>query len=172
MPPAANCSAWLNACAFWNRASDDFASAVAMMSSIAGGNMSEETCDGGRGVSLQMLYAIISGEPRNGRSPVSNSYSTTPALKRSDRWSLSLPWHCSGDMYDGVPITMPVIVSVVVSMRAMPKSATLSVPLEVRIRLAGLISRWTTPRTCANSSACRSCDAAGGQDQIGGLDIA
>src|SRR5437762_5870345 len=75
-------------------------------------------------------------------------------------------------MYDGVPITMPVIVSVVVSMRAMPKSATLSAPPEVRIRLAGLISRWTTPRTCANSSACRSCDAAGGQDQIGGLDIA
>jgi hypothetical protein len=63
----------LNACAFWKRDSGDFSSAVATTSSIAEGRLSAETCDGGRGVSLQMLYAIISGEPRNGRSPVSNS---------------------------------------------------------------------------------------------------
>jgi hypothetical protein len=61
-------------------------------------------------------------------------------------------------MYDGVPITMPVIVSVVVSIRAMPKSATFSVPPVVRIRFAGLMSRWTTPRACAKSSACSNCD--------------
>ena len=31
------------------------------------------------------------------------------------------------------------------SMRAIPKSMILTVPLGVTIRLAGLMSRWTTP---------------------------
>src|ERR1700682_5923112 len=56
-------------------------------------------------------------------------------------------------MYDGVPITMPSDVRLEVSMRAMPKSATFSVPDSGRIRFAGLMSRWMTPRSCAKSSA-------------------
>ena len=91
--------------------------------------------------------------PTNGRWPVSSSYSTMPALKTSERGSTALPMHCSGDMYDGVPITMPVSVRFDMSTRATPKSATLSSPVGVTIRFDGLMSRWTTPQRCANSSA-------------------
>ncbi len=39
------------------------------------------------------------------------------------------------------------------TMRAMPKSITLTSPLRVTMTFAGLMSRWITPATCAYASA-------------------
>lgn len=63
-------------------------------------------------------------------------------------------------MYAGVPMLCPTPVSVTgavvaCAMRnafAIPKSVTTAVPPEIRM-LSGLISRWTMPRACANTSA-------------------
>jgi hypothetical protein len=66
---------------------------------------------------------------------------------------LRSPAACSGDMYVGVPIAMPVAVrreSPSLMARAMPKSVTIGRPLCWSIRmLSGLMSRWMTPRSCA-----------------------
>src|SRR5258706_1933595 len=61
-------------------------------------------------------------------------------------------------MYDGVPMTMPALVRFDVSMRAIPRSRTLSAPPLVRMRFAGLTSRCTTPRSWAKSSASSNCE--------------
>jgi len=53
------------------------------------------------------------------------------------------------DMYDGVPRMVPAWVSSEVSIRATPKSATLTLPSASRMTLAGFMSRWTTPFLCA-----------------------
>ena len=57
-------------------------------------------------------------------------------------------------MYVGVPSAKPADVSVPdsVSALAIPKSATTECPLETRM-FSGLMSRCTTPWSCANSSA-------------------
>ena len=62
-----------------------------------------------------------------------------------------MPITCSGDMYLGEPSIMPVWVSSCdeARMRAMPKSVIFTGPLASTMMLAGLISRWTTPRWCA-----------------------
>ena len=72
----------------------------------------------------------------------------------------SLPDACSGDMYAGVPMAMPICVraSPCPSVRAaftalaMPKSATVAASPVSRM-LSGLISRWMIPRSCAYASA-------------------
>jgi hypothetical protein len=66
--------------------------------------------------------------------------------------------HCSGLMYDGVPTVAPVIVKPVRSVTlAMPKSVTMALPSPSSSTLAGLMSRCTTPRRCAYSSALAIC---------------
>jgi len=69
------------------------------------------------------------------------------------------PAACSGEMYAGVPTDVPScvrelsatgvsVVLAAVSAFAMPKSVTTAVPPESRT-LSGLMSRCTTPRSCA-----------------------
>ncbi len=55
---------------------------------------------------------------------------------------------CSGDMWVGVPTTVPTCVSDDDSMRAIPKSMIFSFGPGVIIRFAGLMSRCTTPCLC------------------------
>ena len=70
------------------------------------------------------------------------------------------PAACSGAMYAGVPIAVPSCVSVAPAgfacaatiAFAMPKSATTAVCPESRT-LSGLMSRCTTPCSCAYASA-------------------
>ncbi len=83
--------------------------------------------------------------PLNGLSVVRRLNSTTPSEKMSERPSTALPVICSGDMKLGVPMNWPSTVRLEVSRRAMPKSVILAVPSPVRMMLAGLMSRWTTP---------------------------
>ena len=47
----------------------------------------------------------------NGGRPVAIVYSTEPRLNRSLRASSGCPEACSGDMYNGVPTTVPAEVS-------------------------------------------------------------
>jgi hypothetical protein len=58
------------------------------------------------------------------------------------------PIACSGDMYCGVPMDMPVSVMRVppalLAASAMPKSATSAAPSCSRM-FSGLMSRWMTP---------------------------
>ena len=101
-----------------------------MTPSIATGSLSGDICDGGCGSSWQILYAIDSMRAGErllaGQQLVEHDAGAEQVRAMIAR---PCPWHCSGDMYDGVPITMPVIVRFDVSMRAMPKSATLSAPV-------------------------------------------
>jgi hypothetical protein len=63
-------------------------------------------------------------------------------------------------MYVGVPIDVPICVSVAPgaairdadSALAIPKSVTVAEPPDMST-LSGLMSRWTTPRSCAYASA-------------------
>ena len=81
---------------------------------------------------------------------------------------MSRPSHCSGDMYAGVPITMPVrvrcepIALPPVSF-AMPKSSSFtksrSRPRCKRMMLSGFRSRWTIPHLCEAESASATCSA-------------
>ena len=48
--------------------------------------------------------------PLNACCPVAISYSTSPNENTSVRASSGSPRACSGDMYEAVPITMPVLV--------------------------------------------------------------
>ena len=55
---------------------------------------------------------------------------------------------CSGAMYQGVPMAVPVRVRAVSSAstrRASPRSASLATPSLVTMMLAGLMSRWMMP---------------------------
>ena len=69
----------------------------------------------------------------------------------SERWSARLPITCSGDMYFGEPSIMPLWVSssLLARMRAMPKSVIFTGPSASTMMLAGLMSRCTTPCSCA-----------------------
>jgi len=79
--------------------------------------------------------------PRNGFTPVSISNRMTPAANRSVRLSTGAPANCSGAMYAGVPNKSPTIVNSEASIRAMPKSATLTSPLLNTMMFDGLTSR-------------------------------
>ncbi len=74
---------------------------------------------------------------------------TGPPLRAS---TSSKPIACSGLMYAGVPMAKPVPVNrsppAAVTARAIPKSATTARP-PVSNTFSGLISRCTTPRSCA-----------------------
>ena len=110
---------------------------------------------GGTASSRSTLYMMVVGLPVKGFSPVKNSYRTMPQANRSLRASTRCPKNCSGDMYEGVPSTVPAWVSSEVSVRAMPKSAILTRPSPSMIKLPGLMSRWTTPWLCECASASR-----------------
>ena len=92
------------------------------------------------------------------------SPSTLPAAKTSARSSIASPRACSGAMYAGVP---PLASPGVPRRWASPKSSSFTLPSSQRKTLAGLRSRWSTPRWCAwaspraISSAIRSASAAG-----------
>ena len=60
-------------------------------------------------------------------------------------YSIFLPPTCSGDMYDGVPITMPVRVLALSITLAMPKSVNTADPSGRKRMFSGLISLWTMP---------------------------
>jgi len=67
--------------------------------------------------------------------------------------SAASPRACSGLMYSGVPIDMPVSVSRFApparsTSRAMPKSLTTAWP-DANSTFSGLMSRCTMPRACA-----------------------
>ena len=69
----------------------------------------------------------------------------------SERASTVSPRACSGERYCAVPMTAAVWVMVELvsaTARAMPKSITLTMPVEVSMTLAGLMSRWTMPARC------------------------
>ncbi len=57
------------------------------------------------------------------------------------------PTTCSGDMYSGVPRTMPLAVSFLTeaAILARPKSARTGVPSGRMRMFEGLMSRWSTP---------------------------
>ena len=68
--------------------------------------------------------------------------------------SIFRPDSCSGDMYDGVPSTMPVLVRLASVMRAMPKSVTFTMSdCGSYMMFAGFTSRCTTFCLCAYPSA-------------------
>ena len=73
------------------------------------------------------------------------------SLRPSTGW----PCACSGEMYAAVPNTADVCGAVCgpATIRAIPKSMTLTSPLRVTMTFAGLMSRWITPATCAYASA-------------------
>ena len=117
------------------------------------------TIDGGDTESSECRAMIACAvDPVNGGSPTSISYVTHSRLYSSLRPSIStLPVACSGLMYAGVPMTVPVCVMwcaspAALSARAMPKSATTAVPPE-SMMFSGLMSRCTTPWLCAYASA-------------------
>ena len=60
----------------------------------------------------QTLFTTTHGvAPSYGGLRVSRVKSVPPSACRSERWSMSpSPCACSGDMYDGVPMPMPVLV--------------------------------------------------------------
>ena len=70
--------------------------------------------------------------------------------------TVASPVACSGLMYAGVPSATPVSVSVsppaALTARATPKSATRACPDSNRM-FSGLMSRCTTPASCARPSA-------------------
>jgi len=64
---------------------------------------------------------------------------------RSERPSTFLPASCSGDMYEGLPRMVPVLVLLASVRQATPKSVTLRLPdSRSYMMLAGLMSRCTT----------------------------
>ena len=69
----------------------------------------------------------------------------------SERRSDSRPSTCSGDMYSGVPMTLPSAVTPwVPTARAIPKSRILAFPSLSIMMLPGLRSRWTMPASWAS----------------------
>ena len=87
--------------------------------------------------------------PGNGCSPDSISKAHTPSEKMSLRPSSLSPIACSGDMYDGVPRSVPDCVISASTSFAIPKSVTLTLSPSYRMRFEGLMSRWMTPLLCA-----------------------
>ena len=59
------------------------------------------------------------------------------------------PIACSGDMYEGVPRSVPDCVISAFTSLAIPKSVTFTRSTSNRMRFEGLMSRWITPFVCA-----------------------
>ena len=69
-------------------------------------------CDGAAGCLVSKPSKMVATvAPWKGNCPVAISYNTTPAEKTSLRASISCPRACSGDMYDTVPMVVPIVVS-------------------------------------------------------------
>ena len=136
---------------------------------------------GSRSSTAAIMSATVA--PGNGGAPVSISNSTHPNAHTSARRSTTAPRACSGLMYAAVPRISPVLVAGWLSVGdsqvgaslpappspppergarppstwsvslARPKSSSLTPPSGRTLTLAGLRSRWTTPFSCAASSA-------------------
>ncbi len=74
------------------------------------------------------LGSITGVSAMKGACPANISNNMTPNAYTSARASSASPRHCSGGMYAGVPIAIPLWVSAVVSPRilAMPKSVRMA----------------------------------------------
>jgi len=85
---------------------------------------------GSGGCSVLCFNITLRGvSPWKGTLPVSISKRMTPREYKSDCWSTPTPSTCSGDMYSGVPMIIPVSVILLVRMdRAIPKSIILAFP--------------------------------------------
>jgi hypothetical protein len=90
-----------------------------------------------------------------GTRPVSISKAMQARAYWSARASRGLPIACSGAMYDGVPMTVPVAVrpETESALRARPKSARRGRPAASIRTFPGFTSRWRIPLSCAWSSA-------------------
>ena len=114
----------------------------------------------GRGASFRIRWMTAeSASAMKGRSPVSISYRTTPADQTSERWSTGSARVCSGLMYPIVPLRARSPVVPEPPTFATPKSRIFSTPRSVTTRLAGLMSRWTIPASCARDRPAASCVA-------------
>jgi hypothetical protein len=86
------------------------------------------------------------GPPPNGPRPVAAKTITHPSENTSLGGPTRAPCACSGDMYDGVPTTSPVVViAVFSSAREIPKSITRG-PSRASSTFAGFRSRCTRPQ--------------------------
>ena len=89
----------------------------------------------------------------NGGRPVAANATVAPQEWTSDAGPLGFPSITSGARYPGVPMNIPVCVSLVESGTcAIPKSITTGSPLAI-MTLPGLRSRCTTPAACTAASA-------------------
>nr|BFF24885.1 hypothetical protein GCM10025732_28500 [Glycomyces mayteni] len=106
------------------------------------------------GAARTTLFIVSSVEaPENGPVPVQANTSTEPSENTSEAAVSGCDRVCSGDMNPGVPMSAPVRVrSEPSAARAMPKSMTRG-PLDSRITLPGLRSRWITPAAWIDASA-------------------
>ena len=111
----------------------------------------------GAGGSVTMALRVAAGQPLpKGDLPSTAAYSVAPSEKRSDAGSNSPPWTCSGAMYAGLPMILPVDVSEPSSaVEAMPKSVRTTRRPPHSCTLLGLTSRWTMPSRWVACSASR-----------------
>ena len=110
----------------------------------------------GSGGTLTCWWRTASGvSALKGTRPVSISKAMQARAYWSALASSAFPIACSGAMYDGVPITVPVAVSpdTESALRARPKSARRGRPEASRRTFPGLTSRWRIPFECAWSRA-------------------
>ncbi len=110
---------------------------------------------GGAGVACRIAVSSCPRfSPSKAGTPATISYSSEPSENTSLRWSAAWPPTCSGDMYLGDPIIVPLCVRTSeLFIRAMPKSMIFACPSPTSMMLPGLMSRCTTPRACATASA-------------------
>jgi hypothetical protein len=121
-------SALLMASAVPKRPFGERASAFITIASRSGG-MPTAYVDGGSMGSLATARSAATVSPLKSFSPVSSSQSTTPVEKMSERRSTSPSLACSGAMYDTLPLSTPLCVSLTLSdPLAMPKSSTFTCP--------------------------------------------
>ena len=111
----------------------------------------------GSGSSVTTAVRIASACSRsNGGWPSTAAYSDAPSPHRSPGAPDGPPRARSGAMYEGDPISMPAVVSVVVSAgRAMPKSVSTTRSSGPIRTFAGFTSRCAMPSACAARSAAR-----------------
>ena len=153
--PAAASRASANSSALWNRRSGFLLSAFITTSSY--GSSSGHRLEGLTTVSFKRrlrVAALVS--PLNSRRPVRHSHKMIPALKRSERWSVSLDDACSGAMYESLPLNWPARVDAIrTSAFATPKSVSRPIPSVPTRMLWGETSRWTSLSGRPFSSASR-----------------
>ena len=147
-------SASTNAVAVGYRPPWSFAIARRRTPSTGGGSVGSRSLAFGGSSSMCWRACAAKWLAVNGRPPVSSSNPATASEYRSLAPVASRPSACSGARYAAVPNSSPllVIVSSLCS-RAIPKSATCRPRSRSSRKFAGLMSRWTIPRSWAWSSA-------------------